>query len=55
VALDAVGQVPREDPGTVLDLTDQDFQKIFNVTGRILKLESNVLLVPQLFALTQSS
>jgi hypothetical protein len=30
--------VPREDPGTVLDLTEQDFQDISNVTGRIFKI-----------------
>jgi hypothetical protein len=34
-ALGAVGQVPREDQGTVLDLTEQDFLDISNVTGRI--------------------
>jgi hypothetical protein len=30
--------VPREDPGTVLDLTEQDFYDIFNVTGRIFEI-----------------
>jgi hypothetical protein len=33
-----VGQVPREDPGTVLDLIEQDFKDISNVTGRILEI-----------------
>jgi hypothetical protein len=30
--------VPREDPGTVLGLTEQDFQDISNVTGRIFEI-----------------
>jgi hypothetical protein len=30
--------VSREDPGTVLDLTKQDFQDISNVTGRIFEI-----------------
>jgi hypothetical protein len=30
--------VPREDPGTVFDLTEQDFQDISNVTGRIFEI-----------------
>jgi hypothetical protein len=30
--------VPREDQGTVLDLTEQDFQDIFYVTGRIFEI-----------------
>jgi hypothetical protein len=30
--------VPREDPKTVLDLSEHDFQDISNVTGRILKI-----------------
>jgi hypothetical protein len=37
-ALGAVGQVSREDQGTVLDLTEHDFQDIFNVTDRILEI-----------------
>jgi hypothetical protein len=30
--------VPREDQGTVLDLREQDFQDISNVTGRIFEI-----------------
>jgi hypothetical protein len=37
-SLGAVGQVPREDLKTVLNLTEQDFQDIFNVTGRNLEI-----------------
>jgi hypothetical protein len=37
-ALGAVGQVPREDQETVLDLTEHDFQDISNVTGRIFEI-----------------
>jgi hypothetical protein len=33
-----MGQVPREDPEIVLDLTVQDFQDIFNVIGRIFEI-----------------
>jgi hypothetical protein len=37
-SLGAVRQVPREDLKTVLDLTEQDFQDISNVTGRIFEI-----------------
>jgi hypothetical protein len=33
-----VGQVPREDQGTELDLTEQDFQDISNVTSRTFEI-----------------
>ena len=36
-SLGAVGQVPRE-VKTVLDLTEQDFQTLSNVTGRIFEI-----------------
>jgi hypothetical protein len=38
MSLGAVGQVPREDRKTVLDLTKQDLQDMSNVTGRIFEI-----------------